>query len=99
CGEQGADDDGRRDRQPSITAAAECEVACQAGQDVDREIDGDIAKQKSGETRGPGVEKNPKGTVRERGRREMPGIEAAINNQRQDRDEKREQISILAAEA
>jgi hypothetical protein len=71
-------------------------VPCQAGRDVNDEIDGDIAKQKVSDTGGPGMEKNPEWTVRQRNRREMPRIEAPVNNQRQNRDEKREQTSILA---
>jgi len=68
----------------------------QAGRDVDHEIDGYIAKQKESDARGPGMEKNPERTVRQRNLREMPWIQASVGDQRQSRDEEREQNPILA---
>jgi hypothetical protein len=71
-------------------------VSCQAGGDVDDEIDRNIAEQKVGDVGGPGMEKNPERAMRQRNRREMPRIKASVGNQRKDCDEKREQTPILA---
>ena len=96
CGERRTDEDGRGDRQPAVSAAAEREVSREPGRDVDHEIHRDIAEQKVRNTGGPGMEKNPERTVRQRDRNEMPRVEASVGDQRQNRDEKREQPPLLA---
>src|SRR6185503_2701656 len=82
CGQHRTDGDGRGERQPPVSAAAEREVPRQTGGDVDDEIDGDIAEQEASDVRGPGMEKNPDWAMRQGSRREMPRIEASVGNQR-----------------